>query len=258
VSSASSGIAWAFLSAGLALVVILLAFGAALVIYQRRFLSLHRGYADGLVRAQEEERAWVAREVHDDALQRIAMLLHELDDLAASGNGGTAEIHQRLRGLRLELEDLSLVLRRMAYRLHPAFVEQEPVVDTIQRLAMDLARTANGTRIEVHDETRRAVTLTREQALVVYRIAHEALTNVIRHAAPGTAVVRVRASGDLFELRVEDRGPGFDVESARRRGLGLISMTERARAAGGLLSLVSQPGRGTLVYLRLPLAEAPA
>lgn len=238
---------WAFLTAGLALAVILLALGAALLIYQRRFVSLHRRHAAGLLQAHEDERAWVARELHDDVLQRIAMVLHELDgDAPAAARGRTAP-------LRAELEDLALVVRRVANRLHPAFVEREGLVPALRRLAAELSE-KSGVALAVEDERGAGAPAPASgQALVAYRIAQEALANLVRHAAATAGTVRVRSRPDAFEVEIADRGRGFDVADGRRPGhLGLISMDERARAAGGALTVSSQPGAGTVVRLRLP------
>jgi signal transduction histidine kinase len=246
VPALPSSVVWAFLSAGAALGVIVLAFGAALVLYQRRIVALHRAHAAGLLRAQEEERAWVAREVHDDALQRIAILLHELDGAAPA---------PRADALRAELEDLSGMLRRLAYRLHPAFLEREGLVPALRRLAADLER-ATGLRAEViaRDGAPRAVAPA--QALVAYRVAQEALNNVVRHAGVAACSVTVATSGDALQLAVADEGRGFAVADRQGAGgLGMISMTERARAAGGHLTIDSQPGGGTTVRLRLPCVE---
>lgn len=248
----SSAILWAFLSGAFALLVILLALGVALILYQRRFVAMHRDFAHGLVRAQEEERAWVAREVHDDALQRITLLLQELDEVTDNSSPGADRRRSRLAALRREIEDLSVVLRRLAYRLHPAFVGQEGIVEALRRLAADVSRGASTVRLEVLDEGQVTPVLSEAQTLVVYRIVQEALTNLVRHAGPGTGVVRVRTTAAQIELDIEDRGRGFDTASTRP-GLGLISMTERARAAGGVLTVDSRPGTGTRVRLRLPL-----
>ena len=244
----------AFLSAGAALVVILLALGVSLVAYQRRFVAMHRAHAEGLLRAQEHERAWVAREVHDDALQRIMLLQHELDDWTASNGAGPAG-PERVAALRAELEDLSTVLRRMAYQLLPAFVEEEGIVALLGRLAEDVSRAA-GLEVEVLDAAPPGPALSAEQTLAVYRIAQEALSNVVRHAASRRVVVEVSRVDHSLEMVVQDFGRGFDVGSARHSGLGLMSMTERARSAGGMLSVTSHPGAGTRVQLRLPIRGA--
>ena len=247
MSTIPPGVWWAFLTAGLALAVILLALGAALVIYQRRFVALHRRHAAGLLKAQEEERAWVARELHDDVLQRIAMALHELDGDA------TDAVRSRVAPVRTELEDLALVVRRVANHLHPAFVEREGLVPALRRLAADLSE-RSGIALEVHEEMGNGLlTPAPGQALVAYRIAQEALSNLLRHSAATAGAVRVRAGTETFELEVTDRGRGFTVEESWKTGhLGLISMGERARAAGGRLAVTSQPDAGTVIRLRLP------
>jgi len=251
VSANASAVVYAFLGAGIALVAILLALAVTLVLYQRRFLSMHRNYAEGLLRTQEQERAWVAREVHDDALQRIMMLVHELDDWAQVPHGNGATPAQRLQALRLELEDLSLVLRRMAYRLHPAFVEQSSIEELLHRVAGEAERM--GMQVEIRGDAGLMASLPPERALVLYRIAQEALTNVSRHAETEYAVLEVQRREGALEVTILDFGAGFDPNGARRRGLGLLSMHERARAAGGILSVESHPGGGTRVQLQLPV-----
>jgi len=227
--------------------------GIALVAYQRRFVSLHRAHAEGLLKAQEHERAWVAQEVHDDALQRIMLLQHELDDWSL-GNGKAADAN-RVLALRAELEDLSLVLRRMAYRLHPTFVQEEGLVAMLERLAGDVNRAA-GVQVEIRNHVQPYPELTADQALTIYRIAQEALANVVRHAASDRAVVEIAAPDHAIELIIQDFGRGFDTGAPRQAGLGLMSMTERARSAGGMLSVSSSPGQGTRVQLKLPVSEA--
>ena len=253
MSAGSNAVLYAFLSAGAALIVILVGLGIVLVGYQRRFVALHRAHAEGLLKAQETERAWVAREVHDDALQRIMLLQHELDEWSGSDRRPAADA-ERVAALRAELEDLSLVLRRMAYRLHPAFVQEEGLVAMLERLAADVSR-AGGVDVEVRGMTA-APLLSADQALTVYRIAQEALRNVVQHAASRNAVVEVSRNNGSLEMCVRDFGRGFDVGVARGSGLGLLSMSERARSAGGMLSVTSHAGEGTRVQLRLPVSEA--
>jgi signal transduction histidine kinase len=250
VSAGPSAVFVAFLSAGLALVVALGALATALVLYQRRFLAMHRQYAEDLVRAHEEERARVARDVHDDALQRINILVHEVDECAEEpGLPGDARHH--IIGLRGELEDLSKVLRDMAYRLHPSFHEQDGLVPLLEQLAEQVDRTS-GVRVAVRHGGG-LPRLTPECSLVAYRIAQEALHNVVRHAASPSAALEVSTRRDAVELTVADEGRGFDPAAPPHRGLGLISMSERARAVGGSLSVESRPNGGTLVRLVLPV-----
>ncbi len=212
---------------------------------------MHRAYSDGLLNAQEEERASVAREVHDDALQRIKLMIQEVDDWEGA-NGHGPSIGERSQALRGELEDLSASLRQMAYRLHPSFLRQEGIVPMLQRLAVEISQA--GLHVEVRPSNEDPQ-LTEDQALTVYRITQEALNNVMKHAACSAALVELRWVNHVLDLIVEDYGSGFDTVRVKRSGLGLTSMSERARSAGGMLSIESHPGGGTRVHLRLPTAS---
>ncbi len=261
MSPTASAFWWVFLVAALTVGVIVLALGIALVITQRRFLALHRAYAERLLKAQEEERAWVAREVHDDALQRVAMLVHELHDWAAEARGEEAPPDParleatRIEAMRAELEDLAVMLRRVAHRLHPTLIDQAGLVPALEGLASDVGR-ATGVRVQV-ERPAGFPTLPREAALHLYRIAQEALRNVVTHAGVPAARVALAAADGRVTLAVSDEGRGFaTADPARRRGLGLISMSERARLAGGTLELTSDAGAGTTVRVTVPLVTA--
>lgn len=239
--------------AALTLAVILTAFAAALIIYQRRFLQMHRAFADNLLAAHEEERAWVAREVHDDALQRVAMLVHELDEWRTTAPQVT-NTSERVAAIREEVEDLGVMLRRVAHRMHPALIDHAGLVPALQALAVDVMR-SSGLRVQVTDEshTDGAAPPSSEHALLVYRIAQEALRNVVKHAGVSQCDMYIAVCPASIELRVTDQGKGFVADdSARGRGLGLISMAERARLADGRLEVVSRPGGGTGVRALIP------
>jgi signal transduction histidine kinase len=223
------------------------------VIYQRRFLALHRSHATRMLQAQEEERAWVAREVHDDALQRVALVVQELHDWEAQGALGGDQQLQRVTALREEIEDLAVMLRRVAHRLHPSLIDQAGLVPALEGLASDVGRAA-GLQVEVVAPAAPIPPLPREHALLLYRIAQEALRNVAKHARVKRASIGVRALDGTIQLRVTDEGHGFVTnDSARGRGLGLISMAERARLAEGRLEIWSQPGAGTTVTATVPV-----
>jgi len=250
VSPSPGALWWFFVMVALALVVILTAFASALIVYQRRFLRAHRTFADNLLAAHEEERAWVAREVHDDALQRVAMLVHELDEWPSAAVVNTQE---RLTALREEIEDLGVMLRRVAHRMHPALIDHAGLIPALQALAVDVSR-ASGVRVDVTEELNAdGVVPSRDHALLVYRIAQEALRNVSKHAAVTHCQMHIALSADQIELRVQDEGKGFVADdNARVRGLGLISMAERARLADGRLEIWSRPGAGTRVSAVIP------
>lgn len=246
-----------YLGAVLAIGVIVVALGVSLVMYQRRFLALHREYAKKLILAHEEERAYVAREVHDDALQRVALLQHDVEQWAASDNGAASEREQtRSKALRGELEDLGVMLRRVAHRLHPAIIEQGGLVPALAQLAEDNERMSGlsvETRLPPFSQER---LIDRERSLILFRIAQEALRNVAKHASATRAEIVVEVANKQLTLIVSDDGRGFDTAGARgARGLGLISMGERARLADGNFSLFSKPGGGTTIRVTVPLRD---
>lgn len=247
---------WIYLAVALGFVVILAALGAAMFIYQRQYLRLHRDYSKKLLAAQEEERAWVAREVHDDALQRVAILQHELHDWGSGEHQalvGPRE-HARVTALRHELEDLGVMLRRVAHRLHPAIIDQAGLLPALEQLAVDVGRSAGMTIETDFRDQGHAALLSRERALILYRIAQEGLRNASKHSGAKRARLAVQANELEIEIAIQDFGKGFDPARQRRTdGLGLISMAERARLVDGRFELWSRPGEGTTIRVSVPL-----
>lgn len=242
----------------LAIGVIVLALGASLFIYQRRFFSLHREYARKLIAAHEEERAYVAREVHDDALQRVALIQHDVADWLDKRPSVSAQDRASAEGFRQELEDLGVMLRRVAHRLHPAIIDQGGLLPALSQLADDMSRI---TAVEVSARLPVSLpvgALDRERSLLLFRIAQEALRNVARHSGARTAEVAVEVQDDRLILVVKDDGRGFDAADSRHAaGLGLVSMGERARLAEGSYTLWSVPGGGTTIRVSVPLRVPP-
>jgi len=232
------------------------------VIYQRRYVGMHRAYAQRLLQAQEEERAWVAREVHDDAVQRIALIRRECDAVRRSAPSLNAEQLARIEGVRGELADLTAFLRSLAHRLHPALIDHGRLHAALAGLAGDVSQ-AYGIQIEAR-LPEGPIPLAPERALAVYRIAQEALRNAATHAGVTTATLECRRTAGALELTVSDRGKGFDLRAngagrargsggeGHARGLGLIGMRERAHLAGGTIAVTSRPGEGTVVRAAFP------
>jgi signal transduction histidine kinase len=257
VSDSAAGIWWVFLAGLLALAVVLVGFIVALVISQRRVIRVERDHARKLLEAQEAERAWVAREVHDDALQRVAAVRSEVEYLLAESAAHVRpEDARKLIALKAELDDLSHMLREVAHRLHPSMIEQAGLVAGLRSLVLEVAR-SNELEVTLR-EPAQPVLLKLDVALAAYRIAQEALRNVARHSGSRTAELLLVAADGWMSLRVSDGGQGFDTGAAGQggQGLGLIAMQERAALAGGKFELNSQPGRGTVVEVAFPLAEA--
>jgi signal transduction histidine kinase len=232
-----------FVAAVLSLAILIAAFLTALVISQRRHLAQERAHASRILAAQEEERSRVARELHDDALQRIAVIRHEMDEAARLAG---PEAAHRIGGVAGELEDLSAVLRTAAHQLHPSVVEKGGLVLALGDLAAEFERTSG---LDVRLSLPAAPpAVPPAVGVAVYRIAQEALRNVVRHAGTMQADLSLDVADGTLALRVADAGKGFAATGDHAGdGLGLIAMRQRAEAVGGRLSVDAAPGGGTTV-----------
>lgn len=237
-----------FVAGALSVAIVVAAFLTALVISQRRRIAQERSHARRILAAQEEERSRVARELHDDALQRVALIRHELAE--ASLHGGEPMAH-RIDGIAGELEDLGVVLRTAAHQLHPSVVEKAGLPRALGALAEEFGRTA-GLVVHVRVPEGDAACGT-ACGLAAYRIAQEALRNVVKHAGVLAAEVSLEAGEGTITLRVEDAGRGFETDVERPEdGLGLVSMRQRADGVGGRVTVAPRPGGGTVVTAVLP------
>ncbi|HEU5218543.1 MAG TPA: ATP-binding protein [Gemmatimonadales bacterium] len=251
-ASSPSSLLWTFVAGILAVAILLSALGAALVIYQQRYVRMHRNYAQRLLQAQEEERAWVAREVHDDALQRIALMQRDFASVKDIPPELSAAQAHRVSAVQGEMDDLIVVLRGLAHRLHPALIEKGGLKVALEGLAGEIERTY-GLTIE-RRLPERVAPLEPARALAIYRIAQEALRNVATHSGAKHASLALTQDAAATELAVHDNGAGFDARSRRPSdGLGLIGMRERAHLAGGTVAVISRPSQGTMVRATFPV-----
>ncbi|MFN0180522.1 MAG: sensor histidine kinase [Gemmatimonadales bacterium] len=249
--NASYTLWWVFVAGLLAVLVLVTGLGAAMIVSQHQRNTLRRRFARRLVDAHEEERARIAREVHDDAIQRLALIAQDIDRVAAGpgGNGGIPPT-VTLKGIREEVRDLSDTLRQLAHRLHPSGLEHLALGAALEQLA-DEFRQGGGLEVSLHVSRDDAEGLPKPINLALYRIAQEALHNVAKHAEARAVTVRVQRTAAGIELTIVDDGRGFQV-GRRSEGLGLVSMAERAALVGGSLKIESRPGVGTAVRALLP------
>jgi len=249
----SSDVLWGLLVAGaLSTLIAVVAFVAALVIAQRDRVALRRRSEVLVARAQDEERAWIAGELHDDILQRVALLRHEVEQFW-TGTLPVRDPHTitRLRGISAELLDLGVAVRNIARRLHPTVVDQVGFLPALQALAEEF-RGASGIAISLRLPPEPPA-LAAEVARAAYRIVQEALRNTARHSSSTTALVEVQVHAQRLYIRVEDAGRGFDPADRTRNGIGLAILRERALSVGGSVDVSSEGDRGTLVTATLPL-----
>jgi PAS domain S-box-containing protein len=209
-----------------------------------------RRLAGRLLETQESERRRVARELHDDINQGLALLAVEIDILARSPPDSAATVTDRLRELSARARDLSSSVHDLSHQLHPSTLEQLGLVAAVRELCRDVG---HGHGLEVKfTHFPDPGPLSPAAALCLYRIAQEALRNVVKHSGAGHAAVELSASEVQVRLRVADDGAGFDPTVAH--GLGLVSMQERLNLVGGRLAIDSRPAAGTRIDAIVPAA----
>jgi signal transduction histidine kinase len=226
----------------------LLTFIAALLleIQRRRRLQAELQQTSArLINAQEDERSRIARELHDDVSQRLALLALEGEMLRNDGTVTLKEEQTKRDSLITQARAIASDIHRISHELHPAILDQMGLVPALRHFAEDLARLH--ALIVCIDDSKWRLDVPREVELAFYRIVQEALQNVVRHSGAREAVVELVAAGESLTVSVRDRGRGFEAESPAGASLGLASMRERIRQFGGRLTVASTPGEGTTV-----------
>ncbi len=207
-----------------------------------------------LISAQEAERARLAKELHDGLSQNLALLAVELDTLSQQLPNDPAQIDARLRDFSAQTTALATEVRHISHGLHPALLTQLGLAAALKSHCREVAAAH---RIEVGFKAQDLPPrLTEDVALSLYRVAQEALQNVVKHSGAKRATVELRAAGTAIELSISDDGKGFEVAGVRTPGsLGLVSMGERIRLVHGEMAVGSKPGQGTRIHVRVPLPK---
>jgi len=238
-------------------------FVASFVIYQditerkkseEKLLSLR----NRLARAQEEERARIARDLHDDTGQRLALLSIDLEQLKQASVKLKSSLTQQLESLVKAASEITSDVHNVSRRLHPSQVELLGLVPALSNFCKDFA-VRNSMEIEFyHDSLQHKPP--QDAALCLFRVAQEAIRNVQKHSGTRRALVQLDENSGSLRLRISDHGAGFDPESNEHpQGLGLLSMQERLHSLGGELFVHSRPGGGTCIEACIPLkADVPA
>jgi len=208
-----------------------------------------------LVETQEEERRVLSRELHDEVGQSLSAILVGLSNLSAAvRTNARTQMENEVRTFRQIVEATVKMVRNITLLLRPSMLDDLGLIPALEWQAREVSR-QTGLRVDVaaggvSDE------LPEEFKTCIYRVVQEALHNVARHAAASSVrIVAQQEPGQLL-LSIQDDGRGFDVK--RSRGLGLLGMEERVAHLDGTLELVSEPGKGTLISVILPLAASVA
>jgi PAS domain S-box-containing protein len=205
-----------------------------------------------LLQAQETERRRIARELHDDLNQSLALLSVEMDLLAQRPPESAAQLSGRMGDLSAQVRQLSSSVHDLSHQLHPSNLEQVGLVAAMRGLCKALAQ-AHGLEIQFNHYAIPEL-IPEDAALCLYRITQEALGNVIKHSGARHADVDLLGRADGIDLRVVDDGRGFDTASTSgHEGLGLVSMRERLRLVDGEITIDSFPAGGARIEVRVPL-----
>ncbi|HEY3218938.1 MAG TPA: sensor histidine kinase [Candidatus Limnocylindria bacterium] len=213
-----------------------------------------RALAARILSAQEAERVRVSRELHDDTGQALTLILVRLQLI--EGLSTDIAVRRELAEVRRLVVDAIDGVHRMTVQLGPSVLQDLGLRAGLEWLG-DRVRGEGGITVDVTVDADDPVSS--PTAVVVFRVAQEALTNVIRHSAATRVSLHLRQTRDELVLIVTDDGVGFDVADARSRpeqSVGLFGMAERVALLGGDLDIRSRPGSGTCIELRVPALEA--
>jgi PAS domain S-box-containing protein len=210
-----------------------------------------------LLQAQETERRRIARELHDDLSQRLALLAVQLDLLSQKPPESTAELMEQMEDLSGQVKQLSSAMHDLSRQLHPTKLEQLGLVAAIQGLCNEVGQNHGLGATFVHQNVSEPVPA--DTALCLYRITQEALRNVVKHSGAQHAEVKLCGSAEDLCLQIADDGFGFNLKSGGGKGgLGLVSMRERLRLLQGEISIESHSPGGTRIVVRVPSPPATA
>ena len=211
-----------------------------------------RGLNAHLFTVQEEERQRVARELHDDISQRLSLLEMLLQDVRLED--ASRDNRTKIENAQKQIQSINTDVRQISHRLHPAILNDLGLSAALKALVSDFGERENMPATYVTQNLPES--WPPEAAMALYRIAQEALRNVAKHAGKTHVKVVLAGEESCLHLKVMDFGMGFDQEmDSDSPGLGLISMQERARLAGGALKVTSKLGEGTTVSVGVPVKE---
>ena len=207
-----------------------------------------------LIEAQESERARIARDLHDDIAQRLAVLTMALEQVKRLPDS-SGEVLSSLDALQKQTAEITADVQALSHELHSPRLLHLGVVAAMRGFCEELSGQKNVGIDFGHENVPGSVPP--DVSLCLFRVLQEALHNGVRHSRAPHFDVHLRGTGDVVHLTVRDEGVGFDVDAASRGlGLGLTSMKERLKLVGGELVIESQSKRGTTVLARAPVRRS--
>jgi len=222
---------------------------------QKRAEEALSGISRKLIEAQEQERARIARELHDDIGQRVALMAVNLCRVQQDIQTLPSEALGRVRELQKQAADISTNVHALSHALHGPKLASVGIVSAMKGICNEFS---DHQRVKIdfssHDLP---APLRVEISLCLVRVLQEALQNVAKHSGVKHAAVQLRGTREEIHLIVSDSGRGFDLDGAMHgRGLGLTSMQERVRVVNGTIMIQSKPKGGTTIHVRVPARSA--
>ena len=200
-----------------------------------------------LIEAQEQERARIGRELHDDINQRLAMLAVELEQLT----GSPSEVESRAQQLRKQISEISNDVQALSHELHASKLDYLGVVSGIRSWCKEFGERQ---QMVIDFKSDVSSSVPSDIGITLFRVLQEALHNASKYSGVKRIEVELREASSEIHLVVTDLGRGFNVETAiQGRGLGLTSMQERIRLVKGTIEIRSKPMSGTSIHVRVPL-----
>ena len=213
-----------------------------------------RDLSGRLIAAQEKERSRIARELHDDFNQRLALLAIELEQLGRQ-TAKDAESRQLLKKLQKQTQEISGDLHRLSHQLHSNKLDHLGLAAAVKSLCEEMSESA-ALKVVFHQKGFPAA-IPKELDLCVFRVAQETLANVVKHSGAQSVRVALWKTNSVVRLSVSDDGCGFEPGSEMSQGgLGFISMKERVHILGGEMQVSSPPRCGTRIDVAVPLGPA--
>jgi len=206
-----------------------------------------------VIKAQEEERGHIARELHDDIGQRLALMAVDIQLLSKADHQPKAAFREQMENLRSQIETLSSEVHNLSHQLHPANLEQLGLVTALKGFLREIQ--LNGMLSIEFSQKNVPVTIGDEISLCLYRIVQEAIRNVVKHSRATKAFIELIGEPDRVCLRIFDSGVGFNPEriNGEKVGLGIVSMQERVRFLEGKINIQSQSDKGTQIDVEIPI-----
>ena len=210
-----------------------------------------------LIEAQDEERHRIARELHDDISQRLALLSVELQGLAEVRPKSSAELREQAKHLLKRTSQISSDIHALSHRLHSSKLDYMGAVAAMVGFCSEMTA-QTGLEIDF-EHTNVPRSLPQDISLCLFRVLQEGLRNAVKHSGAQNFKVELRGMPGAILLLIRDSGAGFDPEEAMKNGgLGLISMRERVGLVKGTISIASKPMAGTEIRVHIPVAPAQA